>query len=211
MSFPSRVLQLATLSTIEANRDSEGRRSPRPHQPLSMELEKRMHPRQLSQELREGDSPELNYRRWIIGLSMVGTTMAQFVSMYQTGILGDLVDPPLPLIDSAKVDASDYAYSRLETPDGFMMLVNYGITAWLAGAGGKDRAKDTPLLPIALSVKTLIDSLVALELAREEWNENKAFCAYCQVATLCSFASFALSLPEAMTAWQHLQNQQSQA
>jgi len=34
------------------------------------------------------------------------------------------------------------------------------------------------------------------ELAREEWNENKALCAYCQVATLCSILSVALAVPE---------------
>ncbi|MDX2229750.1 MAG: vitamin K epoxide reductase family protein [Leptolyngbyaceae cyanobacterium bins.349] len=163
-----------------------------------------MDPKQLSHELRQGDSPDLSARRWIIGLSMVGATMAQFVSLYQTGILDDLPDPPLPGFDSSRVDASTYAYKRLDTPDGFMMLTNYAITGWLAGAGGQNRAQDNPLLPIALSLKTLIDSGVALQLAGEEWGENKAFCAYCQVATLCSIASFALSLPEAMTAINHL-------
>ena len=45
---------------------------------------------------------------------------------------------------------------------------------------------------------------MALELAREEWNENKAFCAYCQVATLCSLLSVALSMPEMGSAIQTL-------
>lgn len=163
-----------------------------------------MEPRQLSQELRKGNNPHMSRRRLIIGLSMVGATMAEAVALYQTGIISELPDPPLPLIDSSKVDASDYAYRILDTPDGFFMLVNYGITGVLAAAGGLNRAETAPLLPIGMSVKTLLDSVLALGLAGEEWKENKAFCAYCQVATLCSIASFALSIPEAMSALNHL-------
>ena len=37
-------------------------------------------------------------------------------------------------------------------------------------------------------------------LGREEWQEKKALCQYCQVATLASFAVLALALPEAMSA-----------
>jgi hypothetical protein len=44
-----------------------------------------MEPQQLSRELREGNSPDLIRRRWIIGLSMLGVTMGQIVSLYQTG------------------------------------------------------------------------------------------------------------------------------
>jgi uncharacterized membrane protein len=98
------------------------------------------------------------------------------------------------------VDASDYAYKRLKAPDGPMMLVNYGITAWLAATGGKDRAQQSPLLPIALGLKVLGDTATAIELAREEWSENRALCAYCQLATLCSLVSVALAVPEMRSA-----------
>jgi hypothetical protein len=159
-----------------------------------------MNPQQLSQELRLGKSPDLNRRRWILGLSLVGTAMAQIVTLYQTGIVRHLPDPPLPGFDSDRVDASDYAYRRFSTPDALMMLASYGVTAWLAGAGGMDRAQRTPLLPIAMGLKSLGDTAVALELGREEWQENRALCAYCQVATLCSLASTALAVPEALSA-----------
>ncbi len=162
-----------------------------------------MTPRELSHELRNEQSDDLNRRRWIIGLSLVGTAMGQLVTLYQTGIIKRLPDPPLPLIDSNKVDASDYAYKRFQTPDAVMMIVNYGLTAWLASAGGKDRAKTNPALPLMLASKTLVDSISCVELGREEWKENKAFCFYCQIATLCSFATLALSIPEALKAWKN--------
>lgn len=166
-----------------------------------------MEPQQLSQELREGTSPDLERRRWIVGLSMLGSSMAQIVTLYQTGVLKQLPDLPIPFVDSDRVDASAYAYSRLNTPDGPLMLLNYGITAWLATTGGENRARENPLVPIAMGAKILIDSVAAAELAREEWSENKAFCEYCQIATLCSFASLALAMPEVVTAFQTLMGQ----
>jgi uncharacterized membrane protein len=159
-----------------------------------------MEPQELSKELREGTSPDLERRRWIIGLSMLGGTMAQIVTAYQTGIVKELPDLPIPFVDSDRVDASNYAYSRLNTPDGPLMMINYGITAWLASTGGENRARENPLVPIAMGGKILIDAITSAELAREEWSENKAFCEYCQIATLASFASLALAVPEVMSA-----------
>ena len=166
-----------------------------------------MHPAQLSHELRDGQSPDLTRRRWIVGLSLLGTAMAQLVSAYQMGLVRRLPDPPGrlgALFDATKVDASDYAYKRLDTPDGFLMLNTLGLTATLAAAGGKDRARETPWLPIALAAKALYDVATNVKLAREEWADNKALCEYCQVASLASVAVAALAIPEAVAAARHL-------
>ena len=160
-----------------------------------------MNPTQLSEELRKGKNPHMSRRRAIIGLSMLGGSMGQLVTLYQTGIVSHLPDPPgQQLFDADRVDASEYAYSRFNSPDGPIMVANYAITAWLAAAGGLDRARRNPFLPIAMGIKLLLDGVVAAELAREEWSENKAFCEYCQVATVCSFASLILAVPEITTA-----------
>jgi len=160
-----------------------------------------MEPKQLSQELRQGKNPDMTRRRAIIGLSMLGGSMGQLVTLYQTGIVSHLPDPPgQQLFDADRVDASNYAYSRFNSPDGPIMVVNYALTGWLAAAGGLDRARRNPLIPIAMGIKLVLDSVVAAELAREEWSENKAFCEYCQVATVCSVASLALAVPEVLTA-----------
>ena len=161
-------------------------------------------PAQLSRELREETSPDLRRRRWVIGLSIAGTVAAQLVALYQTGILKRLPDPPVGPFDSEKVDASDYAYKRLQTPDGFLMLGTYAVTGALAAAGGRDRATEQPWLPIAAAAKTFYDAATTVVLGREEWAENKALCAYCQAATLASFASAALAMPEALRAARHL-------
>lgn len=127
--------------------------------------------------------------------------MGQIVALYQTGIVRRLPDPPLPGIDSNKVDASNYAYKRLQTPDALMMVVSYGLTAWLAGAGGEQRH---PALALATAAKAVGDVAVGFKLAQEEWGENQALCAYCQVATVASVASAALAIPEAASAVQRL-------
>lgn len=167
-----------------------------------------MEPQQLSQELRKGQNPHMSRRRAIIGLSMLGGSMGQLVTLYQTGIINHLPDPPgQTLFDADRVDASNYAYSRFNSPDGPIMVLTYAITAWLAAAGGLDRARRNPLLPIAMGIKILIDVVTNLELAREEWSENKAFCEYCQVATVCSLTSLVLAAPEVIAATRALLGQ----
>lgn len=157
-------------------------------------------PSQLSRELREGRDPGLTRRRWVVGLSLLGAGLGGVVGLYQTGVLRRLPDLPIRPFDATKVDASDYAYKRMQTPDGLLMVATYAVTAILAGAGGRERAREHPWLPVALAAKTLYDSYVALKLAREEWADNRALCGYCQAATLASLASVALALPEAVGA-----------
>ena len=113
-----------------------------------------MDAKQLSEELRQGKNPHMTRRRWTIGLSMLGGSMGQAVTLYQTGIVNHLPDPPgQKLFDADPVDASNYAYNKFNSPDGPIMVANYAITAWLAAAGGLDRARCNPLLPIAMGIK----------------------------------------------------------
>lgn len=139
-----------------------------------------------------------------VAFSMVGAAAGIVVSLYQTGVIHHLPDPPGKIWDSDKVDASDYAYKRARTPDGLAMLVTYGVTALLAGAGGQDRARKLPWLPLALAAKVASDVVTNMTLAREEWAENKALCAYCQAANLASLATVPLVVPEARKALRHL-------
>lgn len=165
-----------------------------------------MNPTQLSLELRHGQSPDLTRRRWILGLSALGTVIGNVVALYQTGIVRRLPDPPIPKVDSNKVNASDYAYKRLDTPDALLMVGTYALTAALAGAGGKNRAEENPALPIAMGLKTIADTATNLKLAREEWQTNKALCFYCQTATVLSAVTVALAFPEMLRAFRKVLN-----
>ena len=157
-----------------------------------------MDPTTLSRQLRTAETDDLRRRRALVALSNVGALAGVVVSLYQTGVVSHLPDLPGKIWNSDKVDASDYAYKRYDTPDALIMTVSYGLTALLAGAGGKDRAERRPWLPVALAAKVLTDAAFAVKLGREEWAENKALCWYCQSATLASLASVPLVLPEAV-------------
>lgn len=161
-------------------------------------------PTELSRQLRLGQSPDLTRRRWIIGLSFVTVVAGQIVTLYQTGIIPHLPDPPVPIFDSDKVDASDYGYKRLQMPDAPAMIVTGGITAVLASAGGQERATTLPWLPVALLGKTLLDLVTNVQLGREEWQENKKLCFYCQASTVAATATAVLAIPEAVKAFKAL-------
>lgn len=156
-----------------------------------------MSPRELSHDLRLHAGPDMRRRRWLVGLSLFGVAIGQVVTLYQTGIIRRLPDPPVDLFDSERVNASDYAYKRLQVPDAVLMIGTYAATAALAAAGRRDRAERMPLLPVALAAKTLFDVGTNLKLAQEEWADNRALCAYCQTASLVSVVSAVLALPEA--------------
>lgn len=161
-------------------------------------------PAELSRQLRTGQSPDLTRRRWIIGLSLVTVAAGQVVTLFQTGIIPHLPDPPLAVFDSDKVDASDYAYKRLQMPDAPAMIVTGGMTTLLASAGGEDRAQQLPWLPVALLGKTLIDLVTNVQLGREEWQANKKLCFYCQASTAAATVAAVLAVPEALKAFKTL-------
>jgi uncharacterized membrane protein len=161
-------------------------------------------PARLSRELRLGTSPALSRRRWIVGLAFFGMAMGKIVSLYQMGILRHLPDLPGRLFNAEKVDASNYAYKRLQTPDGFLMVITYAITAALAAAGGRDRATSHPVLPVLMAAKAGYDVATTAKLSREEWQENRALCGYCTAAALASLVILKLSLPEAARAAERL-------
>ncbi len=155
-------------------------------------------PAQLSQDLRTGQSPDLARRRLGIGLSLAGAAIGAVVTAYQTGLVRRLPDIlPGPIWDAEKVDASDYAYRHLQQPDAPSMLVTYGLTAMALSAGGRDRVRDNPALPVVAFLKAAGDLGICVGLAVEEWRENRKLCSWCQVATLISAVTVALTVPEA--------------
>lgn len=155
-------------------------------------------PDQLSRELRQDQSDDLRRRRAGIALSFAGAAIGAIVGAYQTGLLRRLPDIlPGRIWDAEKVDASDYAYANLQQPDGPMMLVNYGLTAMAISAGGTDRARQNPALPLVAAGKAAADLVLTSVMAVIEWRQNQKLCSWCQVATAISATTFALTLPEA--------------
>lgn len=168
-------------------------------------------PTALSHQLRNEESPRLARRRGIIGLTFLASACMELVGLFQTGVLRHLPEPPLPRLDADEVDASEEAYSMLRTPDGFLGLGSYSVTATLAAMGPEDRARSTPWVPLALAGKTVVDALQAARLTWDQHDKHRAYCFWCLTAAAATFATMPLALPEAVEAWRHLRDRRSGA
>jgi len=148
---------------------------------------------ELSRELRGDNTAELQRRRQIVGLSLVASASMALITLYQTGIIKHLPEPPLPFLDADRVDASAEAYEKFHTPDAALGLASYAMTTVLAAMGGKKRA---PWIVLALAGKLGFDALNALKLTIDQPVKYRAFCFWCLIAASATFASAPLVVPE---------------
>ncbi len=126
------------------------------------------------------------------------------ISLYQLGVIKHLPDPPLPGLDSDKVEAAPEAYSWFQTPDGPTGLGSYAATLGLAAMGGKKRAAERPLTPLALAAKVTLDALQAGKLTVDQVTKQRALCVWCLIAAGATFAAVPLVIPGARAALHHL-------
>ncbi|MDQ3649218.1 MAG: vitamin K epoxide reductase family protein [Acidobacteriota bacterium] len=160
---------------------------------------------QLCRELQEGRTDDLWRRRAIIGLSLVGAAAMTAVSLFQTGVIKHLPDPPIESFDSDKVNSSDTAYA-LGVPDGTLSLASLAANIPLAAFGGANRAAEQPLVPLVAASKAAVEAVVAGWYFYQMPAKEKAWCGYCIVGALCNFGIAALTLPEAKKALAHLRS-----
>jgi uncharacterized membrane protein len=158
----------------------------------------------LSRELRRGDGEHLELRRRVIGLSLVSMGSMALIVLYQTGVIRHIPEPPLPGFNADKVDGSAEAYQILGMPDGALGLVSYASTLMLAAAGGKNRARTAPWLPLALTAKATADAAQAAKLTVDQWTKHRAFCSWCLLAAGATFAVVPATLPETRSALRNL-------
>lgn len=158
----------------------------------------------MSDALRRGSGGLLARRRAIAALSLGAAGAMGLVSAYQTGVVGRLPEPPLPGIDSGRVDASGEAYAVLSTPDAPLAMGSYAATLALAGAGAEDRWRERPWIPLLLGGKVAADAAGAVWLTLEQATRHRAFCFWCLLAAGASVAMVPLAVPEARLAWRRL-------
>jgi Vitamin K epoxide reductase family len=169
-----------------------------------MSAEKTRKAEALGREWRLGSGGFLSQRRGIVVLSLAATGSMSLISLYQMGIIPHLPEPPLPMLDSDKVDASAEAYSRFSTPDGILGVGNYVMTAGLAAMGGQDRAKKQPWLPLALAIKVGFDTSQGVRLFFDQKNKYGSFCFWCLLAAGTTLATIPLVIPKTIAALRHI-------
>jgi hypothetical protein len=91
-------------------------------------------PRKLRREIQHDDSAGMRLRRAIVASSLVGMGSMAIVSMFQTGMIRHLPDPPLESFHSDKVNSSSTAYGY-GMPDGPITLGMHAANLALAAAG----------------------------------------------------------------------------
>lgn len=155
--------------------------------------------RRLTRELTEGDTADLQRRRAVVGLSLVGMASMAAVSLLQTGVVTHLPDPPLRGFDSDKVNLSTTAY-QFGLPDGPVSLASFAVNVPLAALGGADRADRAPWVPLLAAGKAAVEAVAAGWYFAQMPTKEKAWCGYCIVGALASWGVLALTLPEAARA-----------
>lgn len=166
----------------------------------------RLTPAELGRDLRHGYSVFLNRRRSIIGLSFFSCAVLGTIAFYQIGILKKLPEPRLKRFDSAQVHGSGEAYSMLETPDAFLGLASYAVTATLAGMGSENRSQTHPWMALAMCAKLLADALMAGKLTLDELRKFKAFSLWSAVTAVATWTALPLAFPETRAALRQLQS-----
>ena len=163
-------------------------------------------PQGLRRELQESDAENMRRRRAIIGLSLLGMGAMAAVSLFQTGIIKHLPDPPLDSFDSDEVNSSDTAYG-MGVPDGTMSLASLAANLPLAAFGGASRASERPIVPLIAAGKALVEAGVAGWYFYQMAAVEKKWCGYCITGALANFGIAALTLPEAAEAFRNLKAQ----
>ncbi|MFN2432740.1 MAG: vitamin K epoxide reductase family protein [Gemmatimonadota bacterium] len=157
---------------------------------------KGLSPARLRDEIRDSGGEHARRRRWIVALSALGAVDFAVISLYQTGVIRHLPDPPLPGFASDEVNAAEDAYA-MGFPDGPLGMTSYAAGAWLASIGGERRAQDAPQWPLLLAVKAAADMAGAVHYLKNMATVQRKACLYCLIGAGVNFAVLGLALPEA--------------
>lgn len=126
------------------------------------------------------------------------------IALYQLGMLKRIPEPSVPRFDSEGITGSAKAYSLLETPDAVLAMGSYALTMTLAAMGAPDRANEHPAIPLAMAAKVGLDAMLAAKYTVSEWRGHRALCFWCLLASVATFASVPLAIPEARHAFRRL-------
>ena len=163
----------------------------------------------VSDDLRRGSGDLLRRRRRVAALSAAAAGAMGAVALYQTGVVKHLPDPPLPGLDSDKVDAAGEAYVMFRTSDAALGVASYGATLALAAMGAGDRAREQPWIPLLLAAKVGADAAGAALLTLEQATKHRAFCFYCLLASAASLVMVPQVIPETKLAWRQLRGKKA--
>ena len=160
---------------------------------------------QLGRQLRTGDGAFLKRRRGIVTLALFSSAALAGIALYQIGILKRLPSPRWRGFNTEKVNGSAQAYSILATPDAFLGLLSYAVTACLAAAGPENRWRSRPFVSIAMGAKVLADAALAGRLTFDEVSKYRSFSPWSVLVAAATFSAVPLAIPEMKAGLRQLQ------
>lgn len=152
-------------------------------------------PARLSADLRGDDRLEMQLRRAAVATSLIGIASMAAVTLYQTGVLRHLPDPPLDGFDADGVNHP--GADAWGAPDGFAHMRSHAVSMALAAAGTADRGRERPWLPLLAAGYAAAQALTAARDLSRMPREHKAWCGYRIVDAVATLITFLLTLPEA--------------
>lgn len=136
-------------------------------------------------------------RDWIAALSAVGAANMALGSLRQLGVIQHLPDLPIRGFDSNAVIVSRPAFA-LGIPDAPVAFTGLVANIPLAFAGGPDRARTRPWIPLVVTAKAVVEASVAAWYLVQMRRQVHAWCAYCLLGASLSGAIAILASREAL-------------
>lgn len=136
---------------------------------------------------REGQTPSLERRRKIVGLSALGLIDFAVISLYQSGIIRSLPDLPFKVFDSNSVNASTKAYAS-GLPDGTTGAMMYAATMMLATFGGTKKTGRKSVWDKLLMAAVTASSFAGAQYLYDMAFKQKKVCLYCVTGAVLNFS-----------------------
>lgn len=125
------------------------------------------------------NEPDVLLRRAMVGASLIGIAAMGIVTLFQSGAVRHLPDPPLEGFDSDKVNSSDTAFGW-GMPDAPISIVSHAVNLALATIGTATRATEQPWVPLAATAAAAPSAIVSAKyLFYQMPVQEKGWCPYC--------------------------------
>jgi uncharacterized membrane protein len=156
-----------------------------------------MDPKEIRDELRNGNSEDLERRRKLILLSAIGIADFGLIALLQSGVIRRLPDIPYPIFDTNGINTSKTSY-KMGVPDAFISNVMFSMRMALATAGGSEKANRKPIFDLLLGAVSLGHSLGAVQMTYNMLFKKKKICIYCLTGAGIILSSAAVIAPTAI-------------
>jgi uncharacterized membrane protein len=138
----------------------------------------------------------------LIGLALLGTLVAGYLALYQTGVVDAIWDPFFGRGSSIILKSS--VSHLLPIPDAALGALGYVVDAASGAIGGRDRWRTMPWIVIVFGIAVGPLGLVSILLVILQPVVFHAWCTLCLASAVISIAMIGPAMDELLASLQHL-------